>query len=151
MNTVFRLLFTAVWFGAMTTPAQADVQGQAEAPQTGVVLAGGQIDSSTVEVGALDRQGERQPVSGAWTKLDTATEETTSMTRRIISKLIMGDLSRSVSAIRDSTQVDSGYAKAGDQDSGQGKRIAGQLIVGTFIVVIIFNMFSGLLFGVPGM
>ena len=146
MNTVFRLLFTAVWFGAIT-PAQADVQGQAEASQT----AAGQIDSSTVEVGALDRQGERQPVSGAWTKLDTATEETTSMTRRIISKLIMGDLSRSVSAIRDSTQVDSGYAKAGDQDSGQGKRIAGQLIVGTFIVVIIFNMFSGLLFGVPGM
>ena len=46
MNTVFRLLFTAVWFGAIT-PAQADVQGQAEASQT----AAGQIDSSTVEVG----------------------------------------------------------------------------------------------------
>ena len=61
------------------------------------------------------------------------------------------NLSRSVVAARDSTQVDSGYAKASDQDSGQGKRIAGQLIVGTFMVVVVFYMFSGFFLGVPGM
>lgn len=78
-------------------------------------------------------------------------QETTRMTRQIIGKLIMGDFSHSVSSARDSTQIDSGYAKASDQDSGRGKRIAGQLIVGTFIAVVIFYMFSGFFFGVPGL
>lgn len=40
------------------------------------VLTGGQIDSSTVDVGAfvvvIYGQGERQPGSGVWTQLDTA-------------------------------------------------------------------------------
>ena len=81
----------------------------------------------------------------------SADQETTNMTRRIISKLIMGDLSRSVVAARDSTQVDYGYAKASGQDSGQDKRVAGQLIVGTFMVVVVFYMFSGFFLGVPGM
>lgn len=96
---------------------------------------------------------EPEPPPEAWetSSQRSAGQETTNMTRRIISKLIMGDPSRSVVAARDSTQVDSGYAKASDQDSGQGKRIAGQLIVGTFMVVVVFYMFSGFFLGVPGM
>ena len=96
---------------------------------------------------------EPEPPPEAWetSSQRPAGQETTNMTRRIISKLIMGDPSRSVVAARDSTQVDSGYAKASDQDSGQGKRIAGQLIVGTFMVVVVFYMFSGFFLGVPGM
>ena len=48
-------------------------------------------------------------------------QETTSTTRRIISKLIMGGLSHSAAA-RDSTQVDSGVS-----------RVAGKLLVGTLV------------------
>ena len=46
-----------------------------ESVQVERVLTAGQIDSSTVDVGALAvvvyEQGERHPVSGAWTQLDT--------------------------------------------------------------------------------
>ena len=55
----------------------ADSAGDpAEAPPAGVILKGGQIDSSTVEVGAfavvIHGQGERHPVSGEWERLETA-------------------------------------------------------------------------------
>ena len=55
----------------------ADSAGDlAEPPPAGVILKGGQIDSSTVEVGAfavvIHGQGERHPVSGEWERLETA-------------------------------------------------------------------------------
>ena len=55
------------------------------------VLAAGQIDSSTVDVGTfavvIYGQGERQPVSGAWTKLDTVRGYIKAVDRR---RLIVG-------------------------------------------------------------
>ena len=51
-------------------------KAQAEASRDAVVLETGEIDSSTVEVGdfvvVVYGQGERQPTSGEWAKLDTA-------------------------------------------------------------------------------
>lgn len=208
MKRIGALRGMMAWLVLLPLGAAAWAQDVGEGVRVERVLTADQIDSSTVDVGAfvvvVYGQGERHPVSGAWTQLDTARgsiqtvsrrslilslerdggpgsiaveciqtlrlvddhavhrpiktpsqrsadQETTSMTRRIISKLVMGDLSRSVSSARDSTQVDSGYAKSRDQDSGRGKRIAGQLIVGTFIAVVIFYMFSGFFFGVPGL
>ena len=66
------------------------------------VLAAGQIDSSTVDVGTFTvviyGQGERQPVSGAWTKLDTLPVRPDDKAgRRIALKLLSGTLIGSLS------------------------------------------------------
>ena len=66
-------LFTAL----MATDAEVDAAASdgPESVRVEQVLSAGQIDSSTVDVGAfvviVYGQGERHPVSGAWTQLDT--------------------------------------------------------------------------------
>ena len=77
MSTVLRFLLTAIARLAMVNYAHADsANAQAEASRDEVVLEADEIDSSTVEIGALAvvvyGQGERQPTSGEWAKLDTA-------------------------------------------------------------------------------
>ena len=66
-------LFTALM--AMDAEVGAEASDVPESVRVEQVLTAGQIDSSTVDVGAfvvvVYGQGERHPVSGAWTKLDT--------------------------------------------------------------------------------
>ena len=73
MNTTVRLLLTMIALLSMVNHASAD---SAREERAEVVLEVGKIDSSTVSVGALAvavyGKGKRHPVSGAWTKLDTA-------------------------------------------------------------------------------
>jgi len=77
MHSLLGFLGMVILLLAMVNHAQADeAREDAEGQRTEVVLEGSEIDSSTVEVGALAvivyGQGKRQPVSGEWTKLDTA-------------------------------------------------------------------------------
>ena len=72
---------------AMVNHAHADTgREDAEGLRVGVVLEAGEIDSSTVEVGALVvvvyGQGERHPTSGEWAKLDTARGYVKAVSRR---------------------------------------------------------------------
>ena len=78
MHSFLGFLGTVILFIEMVNYAHADTDREdAERLRIGVVLEAGEIDSSTVEVGALAivvyGQGERQPTSGAWAKLDTVT------------------------------------------------------------------------------
>ena len=76
MNTTVRFFLAAIVLLAMVNYAYADsANAQAEASRDEVVLEADEIDSSTVEIGALAvvvyGQEERQPTSGEWAKLDT--------------------------------------------------------------------------------
>ncbi len=76
MSLIFVFFVTAVSLFSRGNHADATTGDAAEAPPAGVILKGGQIDSSTVEVGAfavvIHGQGERHPVSGEWERLETA-------------------------------------------------------------------------------
>ena len=76
MSLIFVFFVTAVSLFSRGNHADAATGDAAEAPPAGVILKGGQIDSSTVEVGAfavvIHGQGERHPVSGEWERLETA-------------------------------------------------------------------------------
>ena len=73
------IVIVALTLFASLLAADAEVGAEAsdvpESVRVEQVLTAGQIDSSTVDVGAfvvvVYGQGERHPVSGAWTKLDT--------------------------------------------------------------------------------
>jgi hypothetical protein len=78
MNTLFRFLLPAIALLAMVPPWQAaSAETEAETLQSEVALEPGEIDSSTVEVGAFavvtNRRGGRHPLSGDyWEQLATA-------------------------------------------------------------------------------
>ena len=77
MHSFLGFLGTVILLLAMVNHAHADTgREDAEGLRAGVVLEAGEIDSSTVEVGALAvvvyGKGERHPTSGEWAKLDTA-------------------------------------------------------------------------------
>ena len=116
----------------------------AEGLRAGVVLEVGEIDSSTVEVGALVMvvygQGERYPTSEAWSKLDTAKGYIKAVDRRRlivglepdgwskwitlerIQKLILvGSPSWRRAADRASTQGDEGIEIAADRTDNIGE------------------------------
>ena len=123
---------------AMVNHAHADT-GREDAEGLGarVVLAASEIDSSTVEVGALAEivygQGERHPISGEWAKLDTARGYIKAVDRRRlivglepdgwskwialerIQTLILVGWPSPGSVDRDSIQVDSGRVASGFQ------------------------------------
>ncbi len=76
MRTI-RLLPTVIpvlWMVGLRCAASGATE--AESPEAGVVLEGGEIDSRTVAAGArvmvVHGRGERHPVSGEWTRLDTS-------------------------------------------------------------------------------
>ena len=76
MSSVTKFLLTAIAFLAVVHPTQAEgVEVKAETLQTGKILEAGEIDSSTIDVGAfavvIHGQGERHPVSGGWERLAT--------------------------------------------------------------------------------
>ena len=76
MHGFLGFLSTMIFLLAMFNHAHADTgREDDEGLQARVVLEAGEIDSRTVEVGTLVMvvygQGERQPVSGEWAKLDT--------------------------------------------------------------------------------
>ena len=76
MRIVLGFLGMVILLLSMINHAHADTgREDAEGLRGRVVLEAGEIDSSTVEVGALAvvvyGQGERHPVSGEWAKLDT--------------------------------------------------------------------------------
>ena len=87
MNTTVRFLLTAIALLSMVNHASADSARE----DVEVVLEAGEIDSSTVEVGALAvvvfGKGERHPTSGAWAKLDTIRGYIKAVDRR---RLIVG-------------------------------------------------------------
>ena len=87
MNTTVRFLLTAIALLSMVNHASADSARE----DVEVVLEAGEIDSSTVEVGAFAvvvyGQGERHPTSGAWAKLDTIRGYIKAVDRR---RLIVG-------------------------------------------------------------
>ncbi len=77
MHCFLGFLSTMILLLAMVNYAHADTGHEdAEGLRSRVVLEADEIDSSTVEVGALVvvvyGMGERHPVSGEWAKLDTA-------------------------------------------------------------------------------
>ncbi len=76
MSLIFVFFVTAVSLCSRGNHADAATGDAAGVPQAGVILKGGQIDSSTVEVGAfavvIHGQGERHPLSGEWERLETA-------------------------------------------------------------------------------
>ena len=67
------IVLSFVW---LLTGTAAWANDDGESRRAEVVSEAGEIDSRTVEVGALAvviyGTGERHPVSGAWAKLDTA-------------------------------------------------------------------------------
>ena len=76
MRTI-RLLPTVIpvlWMVGLRCAASG--AAEAESPEAGVVLEGGEIDSRTVAAGAwvmvIYGRGERHPVSGEWARLDTS-------------------------------------------------------------------------------
>ena len=77
MSSVTKFLLRVIAFLTVVhyTPVEA-VEVKAETLQTGKILEAGEIDSSTVEVGAfvvvIHGKGERHPVSGEWERLATA-------------------------------------------------------------------------------
>ena len=92
MNTTVRFLLTAIALLSMVNHASADsAREDVETIRAEVVLEAGEIDSSTVEVGAFAvvvyGQGERQPTSGEWAKLDTVRGYIKAVDRR---RLIVG-------------------------------------------------------------
>ena len=75
MRTI-RLLPTVIpvlWMVGLRCAASG--AAEAESPEAGVVLEGGEMDSRTVAAGArvmvVHGRGERHPASGEWTRLDT--------------------------------------------------------------------------------
>ncbi len=76
MSIIFVFWVTAISLLSIATLTYADsASDPAEALRAGVILEAGEIDSSTVEVGAfavvIHGQGERHPVSGEWKGLET--------------------------------------------------------------------------------
>ena len=127
MHSFLGFLGTVILFIAMVNHAHTDTGGKdVEGLQTGVVLEAGEIDSHTVEVGALVvvvyGTGERHPISGKWTKLDTARGYIQALTAKsliltmerdgrpesivvdCIQTLVLVGASFSDSAVRDGTQ-----------------------------------------------
>ena len=138
MHSFLGFLGTVILLLAMVNYAHADTgREDAEGLRAGVVLEADEIDSGTMEVGALVvvvyGLGERHPVSGAWAKLDTAKGYIKAVDpRRLIVGLEPDGWSKwialeriqtlrligppSLGAVnRDSTQVDSGRATSGLQ------------------------------------
>ena len=138
MHSFLSFLGTVILLLTMVNHAHADaVREDAEGLRTEVVLEASEIDSRTVEVGALAvvvyGQGERHPTSGEWATLDTARGYIKAVDpRRLIVGLepdggskwialtriqtlrLIGSSSLGA-ADRNSTQVDSGRTASGFQ------------------------------------
>ena len=155
MHSFLGFLGTVILLLAMVNHAHADTgREDTEGLRVGVVLEAGEIDSSTVEVGALVvvvyGQGERHPTSGEWAKLDTARGYVKAVNQRRliigqpdgwskwialerIQRLILEESTFPRSVDRDSTQADEEVETAADRtdhigelDNGRGKHIQTQ-------------------------
>ena len=75
MGTAFQFLFIAISFLSIANLTYADSAGDTDEAQAGVILEAGEIDSSTVEIGAfavvIHGKGELHPVTGDWEQLVT--------------------------------------------------------------------------------
>ena len=179
MNTTVRFFLTAIALLSMVNHASADsAREDVEALRAEVVLEASEIDSSTVEVGTFAvvvyGQGERQPTSGAWAKLDTIRGYIKAVDRRRLivgldpdgwSKWIALDRIQTLalagspspsSTDQDRTQVDSGRVEGQFQampdrisvrtsDMGVGKRLAVKWGAGTLGGILFAGM--GLVIG----
>ena len=86
MCKAFRFLISVILLLLMVDLTYADSAGDtAEARQAGVILEAGEIDSSTVEVGAfavvIHGQEKRDPVARDWESLSTKTVDSETLTR----------------------------------------------------------------------
>ncbi len=88
MCKAFRFLISVILLLLMVDLTYADSAGDtAEARQAGVILEAGEIDSSTVEMGAftvvIHGQEKRDPVSRDWESLSTKTVDSETLTRAL--------------------------------------------------------------------
>ena len=119
-------LTVVVWFVLLLIGVRAAAWASDDEEELRVerVLAAGQIDSSTVDVGVLAvvvyGQGERHPVSGEWAKLDTARGYIKAVKRRsLILSLEQGRWPESIALERIQTLVliGSPSLKSADRDN----------------------------------
>ena len=125
MRIVLGFLGMVILFLGMVNHAQADAaRVDAERQRTEVILETGEIDSRTVDVGALAvvvyGQGERHPTLGEWTKLDTARGYIKAVDqRRLIVGLEPDGWSKWIALERIQTLILVGETAAGRTDNGK--------------------------------
>lgn len=148
MDTAVRFFFAAIAIFAMVNHTDAETaRDDAE-----VVLESGEINSSTVEVDdfvvVVYGQGEQQPTSGKWAKLDTIKGYVKAVKQRaLLLSLERYGWPESIALERIQTlTIVAPSASVRTNDMGVGKRIASKLFFGAFAGSV--SAFSGAGIGV---